>query len=228
MAKKKTILETNNPNLKKSLHFFIMLALVLASFTMTYLFYPQLPATMASHWGLSGEANGFMPKEQSAYLLPSITAILAVALYFIPRLDPLQKNIKQFEGHYTLFIINMISFFVFLQALVILWNLGVLVNFNQAMRLALGVLIFSVGSLMSHAKRNYFIGIRTPWTLNSEKVWDKTHAFGGKAFKGAAVLMAIGVFFPPLAFYFIFIPIMLAAIGSVVYSYVEYVKQKKN
>ncbi|MEK6959109.1 MAG: SdpI family protein [archaeon] len=227
MPKKKQKELPKKKDIKKSIRFFTMVFLVLLSFIMTFLFYPQLPAQMASPWGLSGEANGFMPKETSAYLLPALTAIIAVALYFIPKLDPLQKNIEKFSEHYELFMINFITFFLFLQALILLWNLGVLVDFNQAIALALAILFFSIGNLISHAKKNYFIGIRTPWTLHSEEVWDNTHAFGGKAFKLSAGIIAIGALLPQFAFFFIFFPIMISAIATVAYSYFDYKKTTK-
>ena len=60
---------------------------------------------------------------------------------------------------------------------------------------AFAVLLFYIGILIKHAKRNWFIGIRTPWTLSSDKVWDKTHALGGKLFQVSAVITLGGIFF---------------------------------
>jgi len=74
---------------------------------------------------------------------------------------------------------------------------------------------------------NWFIGIRTPWTLSSEKVWDKTHKIGGRLFKIAGIIAIGGILFQNYAIFFIIVPILLAAIYSVVFSYIEYQKEIK-
>ena len=74
------------------------------------------------------------------------------------------------------------------------------------------------------AKRNYFIGIRTPWTLNNEEVWDKTHRLGGLLFKISGVITVFGVFLPDYAIVFILVPVLASAVISIVYSYVIHQK----
>jgi uncharacterized membrane protein len=85
---------------------------------------------------------------------------------------------------------------------------------------AFTVLLFAMGYLMSKAKRNFFIGIRTPWTLASEKCWDKTHKHGGLLFKIAAILPLGGIFWPYYTIVFIIVPMVLLMVYIVVYSYV--------
>jgi uncharacterized membrane protein len=210
--------------LQKDLKITAIIFLVILSFLVTIMFYPSLPENMASHWGINGEANGFMPKEYSAFFIPILAAVIAMVLYYIPRLDPLYKNIEKFKGHYELFIINMVVFFLFLQTIVLLWNIGILVDFNQVLSLAFAMLFFSVGMLVENARKNYFIGIRTPWALYSEEVWNHTNKFGGKAFKACAIISLLGVFASEFAFHFIVVPIITAAIAMVVYSYTDYRK----
>ncbi|MGQ9811085.1 MAG: SdpI family protein [bacterium] len=66
---------------------------------------------------------------------------------------------------------------------VILWNVGNKISPNLTLQLGIGLLCFYIGILLKNAKRNWFIGIRTPWTVSSEKVWDETHKIAGKLFK---------------------------------------------
>ena len=80
--------------------------------------------------------------------------------------------------------------------------------------------------LMKNAKRNWFIGIRTPWTLSSDRVWDKTHKIGGKLFKVAGLIALIGFFFLKHAIFFMIIPAILFSVYTIIYSYVEYQKEK--
>jgi len=80
---------------------------------------------------------------------------------------------------------------------------------------------------MENAKRNWFIGIRTPWTLSSDGVWKKTNLIGGKLFKIAGIIAIIGSFFQDYIIFFIIVPIISIAIFTIVYSYIEYQKELK-
>jgi uncharacterized membrane protein len=91
----------------------------------------------------------------------------------------------------------------------------------------IGLLFFYIGILLENAKRNWFIGIRTPWTLSSEKVWNKTHKLGSKMFKISGIIVLIGFLFQKYVTYFILIPTLFVAFYLVIYSYVEYRKEKK-
>ena len=105
---------------------------------------------------------------------------------------------------------------------VILWNLGVRISPNLVLPIGIALLFFYLGTLMRYVKRNFFIGIRTPWTLSSDVVWAKTHQLGGRLFQAAGVLALIGVLFPNLAWAFVVIPALLVALASTVYSYLLY------
>jgi uncharacterized membrane protein len=84
-----------------------------------------------------------------------------------------------------------------------------------------------MGFMMSHAKRNWFIGIRTPWTLSSDLVWDKTHLIGSRLFKAAGLLAFAGIFFQPYALWFVLTPVLFATLYTLLYSYFEYEKEKR-
>lgn len=202
----------------------IVLLLVALTFLMSLAFYNYLPDTMVSHWDISGNPNGYMPKETDLLLLPLIGAAIVFLLFFIPRIDPLKKNIKKFQSHYELFIVNFAVFFLYIHTITILINMGVDFNLIQAMSIGLAVLLYSLGSLVGAAKRNYFIGIRTPWTLDCDEIWDKTHRLGGKLFKACAVITLFGAAFPSIALLFTLASIIVVAIFLVAYSYFEYKK----
>jgi len=113
----------------------------------------------------------------------------------------------------------------YVHGLSIAWNLGSYFNFSFAMLPPMAILFYGVGVLTQNAKRNWFVGIRTPWTLSSDEIWDKTHQLGGKLFKAAAVISLIGLFFGQYGLFFFVIPIFAVSIFTIAYSYYLFRKQ---
>ena len=142
----------------------------------------------------------------------------------LPKIDPMKENIERFRRYYNLFILVIIGFLFYVFILTIIWNLGYSFNIVQLLVPAFGILSYFVGILFEKTKRNWFIGIRTPWTLSSDKVWDKTHKLGSKLFKFAAALSLFGLVFSKVAFYLIIFPLILISIFLLIYSYFEYKK----
>jgi uncharacterized membrane protein len=106
-----------------------------------------------------------------------------------------------------------------------LWNIGIQIIPNVIMPVGIGILFFYIGILCENAKRNYFIGIRTPWTLSSEKIWDKTHKIGGILFKIAGIVALLGIFFRNYTIFFVLVPAILSSVYLFVYSYLKYQKE---
>lgn len=201
------------------------LVLVLATFVGAALVYPYLPDQIASHWGINGEVNGYMGKFWGVYLLPFIMLGCAILFFAIPRIDPKKQNIQKFEKYYNWFVLTFLLFFVYIYKLIIFWNLGYQFDMMRLMVPALALLFYVLGIMVSHAEPNWFIGIRTPWTLSSEDVWYKTHKLGGKLFRVVAVVSLLGVVIPQYAIWLLVLPILAVALYLVVYSYLEYHKQ---
>ncbi len=204
----------------------IILIITLLSFAFGISIYHCMPDEMASHWNFQGQVDGYMPKFWGLFLMPIISTVLLLLFVLIPRVDPLKENIEKFRKYFDGFIIIIISFLFYIYLLTILWNLGLDFNMNRVLPPALGILLFYAGILVEKAKRNWFIGIRTPWTLSSEAVWDKTHRLGGKLFKISGFLAFLGVFFPVYLFFLTFIPLISTTVYVIVYSYFEYQKEK--
>lgn len=206
-----------------------ILGLVLLSFAVGVLFYPRLPAMVASHWDERGQVDGYTPRFWGVFLLPITIAGLACLLLAIPSIDPLKANIARFRAQYDSFVLLVVGYFFYLHLLTLLWNLGVRMprSVLQMLAPAVAVLFYAMGVLVQHARRNYFIGIRTPWTLSSDEVWDRTHQAAGKWFKWAGLGALGGVLWPDLGLAFIVLPVAAVALYSIVYSYVEYRRLSK-
>lgn len=202
----------------------IILIMVLAGVVL----YNQLPDPMASHWNANDEVNGYMSRFWGVFMLPLMSIGFTLLFLAIPHLDPLKKNIAEFRGIFNLFILAMQVFFAYVWALTIIWNLNEgSFNLSNALLPAMGLLFIFIGYMIRTAKRNWFVGIRTPWTLSSDRVWKETHRVGGNLFMISGVIAILGIFFGVHAIWFILVPILGSTIFLYVYSYVLYQGETK-
>jgi uncharacterized membrane protein len=204
-----------------------VLILILAATIAGLSVWNRLPDQMASHWNVNDQVDGYMSKFWGVFLMPLITLGMFLLFLVIPSIDPLKANIAQFREVFNLFIALIVGFMVYVHALTLLWNLGY-TNFGlgRAMMPALGVLFIFVGYMLRKAKRNFFIGIRTPWTLSSDRVWDETHRIGATLFMISGTLALLGSFFGGMtAFVMIMVPLLGSTIFLVIYSYVLYQRE---
>ena len=205
----------------------VTIAIILLSFAMSIYIYPMMPAKLASHWDINGNVNGYMSKFWGLFFTPILSIILFAVFTAIPLIDPLKKNIAKFKKQYDTFIFIIILFIFYIHVLLLFWNFGFKFNMIQLMSPAFAILFYYMGNLISKSKRNWFIGIRTPWTLSSDYVWKKTHELGGKLIKVAGIISLAGIFLPQYEILFIIIPIITFMLFSVIYSYIIYSKEKK-
>ena len=204
----------------------LILIIILISFVVGIYFYPQVPQKIASHWNIHGEVDGYLPKFWGLFLLPMILVIMFLLFVLIPRIDPLKENIEKFRKYFDWFIIIIVLFLCYLYALVILWSFGSRFNMAEMLAPAFAVIFYFSGVLIKNAKRNWFIGIRTPWTLSNEIVWEKTHKIGGKLFKISGIIAFIGTFFPKISFWLVIVPIVFTVFYTIIYSYFLHKKQQ--
>jgi uncharacterized membrane protein len=204
----------------------IVLALFLLSLLMAAYFYPALPDQVVTHWDMSGSPNGYMPRVWGAFLMPLVTAAIAIIFLAIPRIDPLKANIRKFMGQYERFVIVILLFMVAVQLHGLLWNTGTQISPNAAVPAGIGVLFYFVGDLCESSKRNWFIGIRTPWTMSSDRVWERTNRLGGKLYKACAAIALLGALFPEMLIVAIVAPVIAVSLFLIAYSYFEYGKER--
>ncbi len=188
------------------------------------LLWNRLPDRMASHWDINNQVNGYMPKVWGIFLMPLIVLGMSVLFLVIPSIDPLKANIAKFRETFNLFIVLIVAFMLYIHALTLAWSLGY-TNFKMSTSMlpAMGLLFIFIGFMLRKAKRNFFIGIRTPWTLSSDTVWDKTHKLGAVLFMASGVLALVGgIFGGMMAFWFLFVPLIGSTIFLLTYSYFLY------
>jgi uncharacterized membrane protein len=168
-----------------------------------------------------------MSKLWGLFFTPIVITGIAALFLVIPRIDPKKENIEKFRKYYDRFVILFLLFMVTVHLQILLWNVGIQISPNIVLPAGTGLLFYYIGILIENADRNWFVGIRTPWTLSSDRVWKKTNQLGGKLFKLAGIVAIFGTLFSKYAVFFIVIPVLLVAGFTVVYSYYEYQKELK-
>lgn len=204
----------------------VSLLVIIISFGLAWYFYPRLPDMIVSHWGITGEPDDYMGKGFGLFFVPVLIIIFTGLFYLIPKIDPLKKNIESFRKYFDWFIIIFELFFLYLYILTIVFNLGYKFNMLIWLMPAFVVLFYYVGVILGKAKRNYFVGIRTPWTLASDKVWDKTHKLGSILFKLATLPFLVAIFLPSIGFCIFIVYLIIIAIWLAIYSYLEFRKEQ--
>jgi uncharacterized membrane protein len=205
----------------------LILGLVILSIILGVVVYSYMPDKVASHWNAAGEVDGYMPKFWGVFILPIILVVFYLFYIFIPKIDPLKKNIISFEKEFDLFILALVLFMFYVYFLTLFWNLGYVFDIGRFMVPALGILFIFIGVLLKKAKRNFFIGIRTPWTLSSDSVWDKTHKLGSILFVLLGIISILAAAVPEVGFLLVIIPIVVVVLVLVIYSYVAYKQEGK-
>jgi uncharacterized membrane protein len=201
--------------------------IILLTLAITVLSYPALPGQIPSHWDINGEVNGYMAKPWGVLIVPLVMIPMTALLFLLPRIDPLRENYAKFQRYYDGFILIFAAFLFIVQLQIILWGLGYQISPTVLFPLIIGALFVYIGFLLEHAEQNWFVGIRTPWTLSSPTVWKKTHARGGTLFKIAGIVAIAGVLFGRYSLWFVLVPVIAVSVYLVVYSYLEFQRERR-
>lgn len=197
----------------------ISLSLIAIALLVGVFLYNRLPDPMPAHWNAAGEIDGYMSKFWGIFLVPIMTVVLVPLFLVIPHIDPLKANIAKFRGVFNWFIVGFVVYMLYIYALTLAAALGYPFNMTYMLLPMVGLLFIGVGYMTGKAKRNFFIGIRTPWTLSSETVWDETHKLGSKMFMVAGVVTFLSAFLGESGIWLMMIAMLAAALIPIVYSY---------
>ncbi|MBK0007120.1 MULTISPECIES: SdpI family protein [Priestia] len=187
---------------------------------------PHLPATMPIHWGANGEADGFATKINAMILTVGIMVLIYFIIAFVPRIDPRKENYKYFSKTYNIVLNAVLLLFFFVNMSTILQGLGYNVPMAYIAPIMAGLVFIIIGNYLQRVRSNYFMGIRTPWTLSNETVWKKTHRLSGKIFFIGGLLILISAFLPDgYKSVIMWGSIVLCVAVPYLYSYLAYKKE---
>jgi len=189
--------------------------------------YAQLPPTVATHWNLRGTPDGFSSRALAAVIMPAVILVMTGLFNVLPRLDPRRENYTKFIGTYWLIANAVLLFILIGHAMIIATGLGFAVKIDRLMPIGVGLLFIVLGNYLTRVEPNWFVGIRTPWTLSSDTVWRKTHRTGGWLMVVGGFVIAACAFLPHGAFLPLFIgAIVVVAVIPIVQSYILWKREK--
>lgn len=182
----------------------------------------SLPEKLPVHWNISGEADDYGPR----YLIPLLNIGLYLFLLIIPKIDPRKRNYTIFSASYYKLRIILTLFFSILIFLILYDAVYSNIDFGKLFPAGFLFLIAILGNFMATIRSNYFVGVRTPWTLNNEEVWRKTHYLAGKLWFYAGIIGGIIIIFlnKQTAQYFAITILIIIFIIPVIWSYIYYSK----
>ncbi|MFZ5897939.1 MAG: SdpI family protein [Bacillota bacterium] len=202
------------------------LVLILGMFIAGLVVYPHLPEQVPSHFNVRGEIDAYSSRLWGAFGIPLLSAGIYVLMLVVPFIDPKRQNYAGFLGGYRVIRTAMVAFMAVLHAVILAVALGCNVSVNTVVPVMLGLLFIVLGRVLGGIRFNYFVGIRTPWTLADEEVWRRTHEMSGRLFVVAGLASVIsGVLPAPANFWLSIGAISVAGGGSLVYSYFVYARR---
>ncbi len=168
-----------------------------AAWLVSLLFASQLPERMATHFDTSGTPDGYTPKLGFYAMFVGLVIILPLFLKFVTKLDPNQENINKAVGAINVVRWVLTLFSIVVCYAIIAYNLGYPLMEGKWALVAVGFLFFTLGNLMPRFRQNWFIGVRTPWTMVNEAVWRKTQRLTGYLWCISGVVLIAAAFIIP-------------------------------
>ena len=181
--------------------------------------YPRLPETVPSHWNLHGQVNGWQSRGFAAFLMPIVLLVLWGVMRGLPAIDPRRANYAKFQPTYDFVVGAVLTVPALIHLAVIGAALGAPISIQRVMPIAFGIMLIAIGNQLPRARPNWWFGIRTPWTLSNDRVWERTHRVGGYLITAAGAAIIIGALVMKLAGPLVIVCIAGAGLGSAIYSY---------
>ena len=185
--------------------------------------YPHLPEAVPIHFDIQGRPDRYAGRLMGAFGLPLLNVAVYGLMLLAPLVDPGRANYPRFAGFYRGLRVMLAWVLAAMEAVVLLVGLGREVDVGLVTLGTVSLLLLYTGNSLGRVRFNYFVGIRTPWTLASERVWRRTHRVGGRLLVAAALLPWAGIpFSRAAAFWLLVAGLGVATVGSMVYSLVLY------
>jgi uncharacterized membrane protein len=184
--------------------------------------YPRLPERVPIHWDLHGQVNRWQSRGHAVLFLPIGVLVLWGVLRALPSIDPRRANYSKFQPTYDFMVGATLTVIALIHLALLASGMGIPIAIHRVIPIALGVILVAVGNQLPRARSNWWFGIRNPWTLSNERVWERTHRVGGYLMMAAGVVMIVGALLSVRAGPLVIACVAVWAIGSMIYSYVAW------
>lgn len=201
--------------------------IILAPYILVAYFWNQFPEQVPTHFGMDGEPDAYSSKVVGLIFFPGINILMYFLFLVLPKIDPRKKNYELFPEKYRVIRMGIHSLLSYLLVVIIFYSLGY--RFDMSLMVLYGILVLFLilGNLMGNIRNNFFVGIRTPWTLASEEVWTKTHRFTAKLWVIATLITMVLIAIVPRIEIVFGVYIAVITILPIGYSYFEFKKRSK-
>lgn len=178
-------------------------------------------ASVPVHWNVNGDPDGWAPAWLAFSLGPAITALVVGLMALVPRIEPRRENLHRSADAYRTVAIALILFLVVIHLVTVAQGVGYAVPVGMVISLGIGILFIVIGNVLGTVRSNFMFGVRTPWTLSSDRSWDRTHRLVGRLFVATGIVVAITSLTGQLALTLGVMLVMIAVtlIGGTWYSY---------
>jgi uncharacterized membrane protein len=195
--------------------------LTAAALVATLVVYPHLPESVPTHWGMNNQPNGYSPKWALFLIGPGLMAGIMILFRFLPWLSPKNWEVDTFQSTYLRIMLILVSMIAYFYGVSLWAGASHSVNVGRAIVGGVCLLFALLGNLLGKVRRNFYIGVRTPWALANERVWNATHRLAAKTFVAGGLvglaLTAVGLDGWP-----VLVPLMAGALIPVAYSLIFY------
>lgn len=206
---------------------YIRIWIVVLMVLVWFYFYDKLPAEIPIHWNFEWQADNWGNKLWVLIWIPIITLSMVLLFPFLSKIDPKSKNYEKFSGAWEILQYVITWFMAYVYFISIYAVLNPEINIWTFIMVWVWILFIILGNYMWKIKQNFFVGIKFPWTLDNEEVWNKTHRFWGKMFMIWGLIFVVNAFLQWQVFWVFIFTIILIVLVPIVYSYLEYQKVKK-
>ena len=158
------------------------LLLVAGMFIAAAMVWPMAPESFPVHWNIRGEVDRYGGKFEGLLLLPLIASGIYLLMRVLPLLDPGKANYPSFQSAYLLIRGSILLLMAVIYSCTVLVAFGYKIDIGTVIPVLVGLLFVVLGNVMGKIRPNWFVGVRTPWTLSSRHSWNKTHRLAGWLF----------------------------------------------
>jgi uncharacterized membrane protein len=191
--------------------------------------YPRLPGRVPVHWGFSGEPDRYGTRFEGAWVIPAVMVAVWLVMRLLPRIDPRRDNYAKMQSTYEFLVNAVLTAMLAMHVVVLAAGLGYEVPMRRFAPLLFGLFFVALGNVLPRARPNWWFGVRTPWTLSSDRVWTRTHRVAGYAMTITGLIALAAAALPGLWPLVAAMAVaVVAAFWMVIYSYVAWRQEQRS